>query len=131
MGWSFASGSTSGGSTGGGGWSLISSPTPSAPSTGGGGWSFSEPVTQNSYPSGSFTSYNAGYGLPYSPGVIGGAGLSFGPYGEGTYTPLDFPVTRPLRPGERLEDIKNGVVSKSILPYLALGALAIFLLKDK
>src|SRR6476660_9705305 len=99
MGWSLISSPGGGGGGTSGGWGLISSPTQAAPSVG--GWSFaSEPVVSNSYPSGSFTSYNAGYGLPaYSPGTIGGAGLSFGPYGEGTFTPLDFPVTRPLRPG--------------------------------
>jgi hypothetical protein len=115
------------GSGGGGSTGTWGSTATSGGSTG--TWSYA-PAPSYSYPS----SYAYTYSMPaLAPYVAPGAGLSFGPYGEGAFTPYDFPLMRPLREGERLGS--NGIVAKlaELSPgtKLLLAGLAAFLVFKK
>ncbi len=138
--------STSGGGSASGTWSTgTGAPAGSGWSTGtapsGSGWlsSPSSPTTATagdggSYGTGTYQSGGSGYYGYYQAPTYPGAGLSFGPYGEGgPYTPLDFPLMHELRPGQRLEDLnpQSGLANNKRLRFLALGVIAFLLLKGK
>lgn len=124
-GWSTGSGGTT--STSGGGWT-----TGSGGGSSSGGWSFAPTVAPTYTPivaptyTPSYASYIPGGTVQVLPT---GAGLQFGPYGEGgPYTPLEYPLLHELKPGQRLEAGSGGIVRSG---WLLFGVLALALLASK
>lgn len=62
--------------------------------------------------------------LPASAGLFG-----YGPYGEGVYTPLDYPAMRFLGEGETLNNLETQRQQPINFKTLALGALLLWALK--
>lgn len=122
-GWSLISGgggSGWGGGSSSGGWSIIGAPN-AAPGVSSGTFSL---ISTPAAPSG------------YAPGSPGSAvsptsSVQFstaGPYGEGVYTPLDYPAMRFLNQNEQMSQVSS-LKSQVNLKALALLALILFTAK--
>jgi len=115
----------------GGGGSVVSG--------GGGGWSMPGVTSGGSVysaPSYSAPSYSAPAPSVSMPSLLADRirGLFFGPYGEGTYTQLDYPVMPFLGPDKRLKrddsggGVVGGILQGDNLVPLAILALAAYIL---
>ena len=79
---------------------------------------------------------SGGGGVASGSGIVSGVSLpgpggggSFGPWGEGVYTPLDYPATKFLSEHESLESGVWSLEQNSLIKILAVGALLLWALK--